>query len=99
MSSRKGMKLKSLSIPEKVKVLDAIDAGVGMRQVCERFDIKPSTFYDIKKAREKIKKRAAELEDAGGSKRVPKRVKLAKYSDLDAAVFKWYKQQRSGGLR
>ena len=99
MASRRGIKLKTLTIPEKMKVLDAIDAGVGMRHVCERFDIKPSTFYDIKKAREKIRKRASELEDAGGSKHVPKRIKLAKYSDLDAAVFKWYKQQRSGGIK
>ena len=46
---RNCMKLKSLMIPEKVKVLDAIDAGVGVRQVCKRFGIKSSTFYDIKK--------------------------------------------------
>ena len=93
------MKLKTLSIPEKMKVLDAMDAGVGMRHVCEQFGIKSSTFYDIKKARDKIKKRASELEDAGGSKKVPKRIKSAKYADLDAAVFKWYKQQRSIGLK
>ena len=58
MASRKGMKLKTLSIPEKMKVLDAMDAGVGMRHVCDQFGIKSSTFYDIKKARDKIKKRA-----------------------------------------
>ena len=98
-SSRKGLKLKTLTIPEKAKVLDAIDDGMGMRHICERFALKPSTFYDIKKAREKIRKRASELEDAGGSKKVPRRIKSAKYADLDAAVFKWYKQQRAGGVK
>ena len=95
---RKGLKLKSLTIPEKAKVLDAIDAGVGMRKVCARFDIKPSTFYDIKKGREKIRKKAASLEDVANAKKVPKRFKAAKFADLDAAVYKWYKQLRSGGI-
>ncbi|KAG0711888.1 hypothetical protein GWK47_019634 [Chionoecetes opilio] len=43
--SRKGMKLKSLSLQEKVKVLARMDAGASMRAICAEFDIKSSTFY------------------------------------------------------
>ena len=48
ISGRKGMKLKSLSLQDKLKVLARIDAGASMRSVCAEFDIKSSTFYDIK---------------------------------------------------
>ncbi|KAG0717344.1 putative inorganic phosphate cotransporter [Chionoecetes opilio] len=44
VSSRKGMKLKSLSLQEKVKVLARMDAGASMRAICAEFDIKSSTF-------------------------------------------------------
>ncbi|KAG0715591.1 Nitric oxide-associated protein 1 [Chionoecetes opilio] len=39
------MKLKSLSLQEKVKVLARMDAGASMRTICAEFDIKSSTFY------------------------------------------------------
>ncbi|KAG0720826.1 Pyruvate dehydrogenase phosphatase regulatory subunit, mitochondrial [Chionoecetes opilio] len=39
------MKLKSLSLQEKVKVLARMDAGASMRAICAKFDIKSSTFY------------------------------------------------------
>ncbi|KAG0696644.1 tRNA pseudouridine(38/39) synthase [Chionoecetes opilio] len=42
---RKGMKLKSLSLQEKVKVLARMDAGASMRAICAEFDIKSSSFY------------------------------------------------------
>ncbi|XP_061435531.1 uncharacterized protein LOC133360736 isoform X4 [Lethenteron reissneri] len=97
-NSRKGLKYKSLSLRDKSKVLDRIDAGVPMRMVCEEFDIKSSTFYDIKKGREKIRKHALTLEDPSGSKRVQKRIKATKFVDLDSAVYKWYKQERAAGV-
>ncbi|KAG0730350.1 putative OPA3-like protein CG13603 [Chionoecetes opilio] len=45
VSSRKGMKLKSLSLQERVKVLARMDAGASMCAICAEFDIKSSTFY------------------------------------------------------
>ncbi|KAG0694545.1 hypothetical protein GWK47_027191 [Chionoecetes opilio] len=47
VSSRKGMKLKSLSLQEKVKVLAGMDAGASMRAICAEFDIKSSRFYPL----------------------------------------------------
>ncbi|KAG7160673.1 Tigger transposable element-derived protein 7-like 27, partial [Homarus americanus] len=92
------MKLKSLSLEEKNKVLDRVDAGESMRLVCEEFGIKSSTFYDIKKSRDKIRKYSLSLEDPGRSKKVQKRIKPTMFVDLDQAVYKWYKHERASGI-
>ena len=93
---RKGMKLKTLSISDKLKVLDDIEAGVSMHIVCERYGIKKSTFYDIRRDKAKIRGFADAREDGPDSKKNPvRRIKGLRYEDLDAAVYKWYKQERS----
>ncbi|KAG7157472.1 Tigger transposable element-derived protein 7-like 60, partial [Homarus americanus] len=38
------------------------------------------------------------LEDPGSSKEVQKRIKPAKFTDLDKAVYKWYKQEHASGI-
>ena len=66
-STRKGMKLRTLPISEKVKILDRIDKEASMQMVCEEFGIKHSTFYDIKKARDKIKSFSLNMKDPGNN--------------------------------
>ena len=63
--------------------------------VCEEFQIKKSTFYDIKKAKEKIRKFALSREEGWEKSKPTKRIKSLKYDELDAAVYKWYKQERA----
>lgn len=60
------MKLKYLSLEDKLKVLERVDSGATMQTVCIEFGVKPSTFYDIKKNRDKI--RQQHLLDNGSSK-------------------------------
>lgn len=64
--TRKGMKLKYLSLEDKLKVLERVDSGATMQMVCVEFGVKPSTFYDIKKNRDKIRQQL--LVDNGSSK-------------------------------
>ena len=52
-SSSKGMKLKTLPITEKLKVIDRIESRLSMHVVCEEFGIKKSTYYDFKKNKKK----------------------------------------------
>lgn len=42
--NRKGLKLKTLTVSEKFKILDCIDSGASMQMVCEEIGIKRSTF-------------------------------------------------------
>ena len=81
--SRLGSKVKTISIEEKLKILDDIDAGLSMPIVCECYAIKKSTFYDIRRDKQKIRDFAA----ARGKASV-KRMKTLKHGDLDEAVFK-----------
>uniref|UniRef100_A0A0P4WFS5 HTH psq-type domain-containing protein n=1 Tax=Scylla olivacea TaxID=85551 RepID=A0A0P4WFS5_SCYOL len=64
--TRKGIKLKYLSLEDKLKVLERVDSGATMQMVCVEFGVKPSTFYDIKKNRDKIRQQL--LLDNGSSK-------------------------------
>ncbi|XP_013787899.1 tigger transposable element-derived protein 7-like [Limulus polyphemus] len=97
-SYRKGLKLKSLSLKEKIKVLERMDVGASMHNVCEEFGIKTSTFSDIKKSGYKIKVHALSLEDSSSSNKTQKRINPAKYSNWDQAVYKWYKQELPSGI-
>lgn len=97
-ASRKGMKLKTLSINDKRKLLDRVDAGASMRMMCEEFDIKTSTFYDIKKNKEKIRRHSLTLDDPGSSTKQKKRIRAVKHVDLDEAVYRWYKQERASNV-
>ena len=99
--SRKGMKLKTLPVSEKLKILDRIESGASMHMVCEEFDIKKSTFYDIRKAKDKLRSFSLAREDPenkSGSGSSTRRIRAIKYSELDAAVYKWYQQERSVGV-
>ena len=89
--SRLGSKLKTITVEEKLKILNDIDAGLSMPIVCERYGIKKSTFYDIRRDKQKIR----DFAEARGGKASVKKIKTLKLADLDEAVFKWYKQERS----
>ena len=86
--SRKGMKLKTLPVSEKLKILDQMEAGASMQMVCEEFDIKKSTFCDIKKAKEKLHQFASCHDDPNSdgssgpvSDLATKRIRSLKFSD------------------
>ena len=95
VQSRKGLKLKNLPVSEKLKLLDDVDAGHSMLVLCEKYDIKKRTFYDIRRDKAKLRSYAAARDgDDGKKKNLVKRIKALKYEELDAAVYKWYKQER-----
>ena len=92
--SRLGWKLKTLPVSEKLKILDDIEAGCSMLIAFERYGIKKSTFYDIRRDKQKIRDFASARGVQPGKTPI-KRIRTLKHEDLDEAVFKWYKQERS----
>lgn len=85
-------KYKSLSIADKMKVLDRFDTNVKIKNIKEEFNVNHSTVYDIKMAMPKLLQfhtKHHDLEE-GTSKR--KRTRNPKYQELDDAVWKWYLQ-------
>lgn len=92
------MKLKTLTLAEKMKLLDRVDAGATMKKICEEFDLRPSTFYDIKKNREKIREHSLSLKEANSTRNSLKRIKVMKNPGLNEAVYNWYEQQHASGV-
>lgn len=46
---------KTITLTEKSKILDYLDAGKSTRQIAEQFGIPKSTVFDIKKNKDKIR--------------------------------------------
>ena len=79
-----------LSLQDKLKIVELIDTGYSYQYVASKFGIGKSTVFDIWKARNKVSRFVAELEDCS-SKGAKKRCMIRKlnYEDVDKALHLW----------
>ncbi len=87
---------KTLTIEEKVKILDQIGKK-SYKVLSEEYGIGISTISDIKKKDTELrdyKRKMAEM----GFKRPAKTMKMGKDQELEMAVFLWFKQKREEGV-
>ena len=98
-ANRKGMKLKTLSLQSKVKLIEALDNGAHWKEVAQRFKVGKTTLYDIKRQKNKIYETLANRGKRLKKNYVssPKRMKSTKYPLIDKMVYKWYIGQRNVG--
>jgi transposase-like protein len=82
-------KRKVLSVEEKVKVTREIKSGKKKVDLCREFGLVNSAVQTIWKNRDKI---VSVLEQNGSR---TKRLRKPERSDVDEALLKWFKQQRS----
>ena len=82
-----------LTIPQKVVLLNKLEAGASVTSLMNEFGVGRSTVSEIKHAKDKIRKFAAEIESSSGPLQ-RKSMRSSKYRELDEAVYKWYVQQR-----
>ena len=82
-------KRKSLSVDEKVRILRWLEDGVKNSEICKKYDLSSSTVSTMLKNKEKLM--AAFDQNKNDCKRLKKCVK----EDLDEALSKWMKVQRS----
>jgi hypothetical protein len=82
-------KRKVLSVEEKVKVITEIESGKKKADVCREFGLVNSTVQTIWKNRGKI---VSSFEQNGSG---IKRLRKPERNDVDEALLKWFKQQRS----
>ena len=87
---------KTLSIDQKVKLVDQIDKK-SYTVVCEEYGIGRSTISDIKKREMEIRQYKRKLHEMGIQQPV-KTMKLGRDEDLDKAVFMWFKQKQDEGI-
>lgn len=86
------LKRKQFSLEEKLKILGKLDSGHAKQSVAKEFNIAPSTLSTFIKDREKIEK---QIRSASGSQ---KKIRAAKFEDVDKAVFKWFQEVRSRNI-
>ncbi|XP_066968523.1 protein abrupt-like isoform X3 [Macrobrachium rosenbergii] len=88
--------IKTLSIAEKLMVIERAEAGESPHDLQREYGIKKSTYYGFLKDREKI--RAFAMGQVGGGFSQRKYVSKGKYLDLEKVVLSWYRQQRAMGM-
>jgi hypothetical protein len=99
---RTGMKRKhvTLTISNKLKVIEKLENGVPGKKIAEEFGISQQTVSDIKKQKESIKSFALKFDVGSDKSGVSNRQTLKKPKEmlLEEAVLRWYLQQRSSGV-
>lgn len=93
-SEKKKRKHLSLSIAEKVELLQKLDGGVSVRHLTEEYGVGTTTIYDLKKQKDKLLKFYSDSENQELMKN-RKTLHRAKNEDIDRVLIEWIRQQRS----
>ena len=86
----------TLSIEQKIKVLEKLDRGISNTAIASEYSSGKSTVTDIQKSRSKTTQFAAEAQDSSSFK---KRciVRRADDDQFDKAMHLWFTQERHKG--
>ncbi|XP_014782195.1 uncharacterized protein LOC106877732 isoform X5 [Octopus bimaculoides] len=104
MASRESKKPRkkhaTLSVIQKLELIKKLEAGASVRSICTQYGIKKQTVSGIRKAKDKLTTFSLKYNVAANSKLsvgARKRMRVAKDSNLEEAVTKWFIHQRSCG--
>lgn len=84
-------KRKALSFELKLEVIACLEKGEKQIDVCRKLGLAGSTVRGIWSSKEKIKSTYCSYDNNKESKRM----RTTKHEDLDQALLKWFKEQRS----
>ncbi|XP_060846462.1 tigger transposable element-derived protein 7-like [Rhopalosiphum padi] len=96
-SQGKKRKHMSLSLNDKLCVIEKLVKGASVSSICAQYGIAKQTVSDIRKKKDDIRKFVLKLNVEKESS-VVKRMRLPLDQSLDDAVYKWFCQLRSTGL-
>ena len=93
----------NLSVVQKLKLIKNIENGASVAGVCKQYGVKKQLVCDIRKSKEKLMKYAAlycvdASSSQSGKVKTKKHMKTGKDQAFNAAVMKWYVQERSSGV-
>ena len=87
-------KQSSIDLQTKLKILEEVDHAVSKKKIiAEKFGIAKSTLSTIIKDREKIINAAA-----SGSGNKSKRIRSAKYEDMETLLLEWFNHMRASNV-
>lgn len=88
------LKRKNRGFDEKILILEEIDKKTSREVICDRFKLAKSTLSKIVKEREKIYDALA----SGNFSPRTKRMRTAKFEDLESLLFDWYQNARCSNI-
>ena len=90
------LKRKSLSVPQKLEILDVYDKNVGKKQseIASQMGIPPSTLRTILSNRTKIEEMANQSKFTSARKWF----QTAKYDNVETALLTWMQQARANNI-
>jgi hypothetical protein len=96
-SVRQKRKRKTLSLHDKLSVIEKLEKGVSVSSICAEYRIAKQSVSDIKKAKSDIHNFVLKF-NVEKDKSEVKRMRMPTFITLDDAVYKWFSQLRSSGL-
>ncbi|VVD00956.1 unnamed protein product [Leptidea sinapis] len=81
----------SLSIKDKLCVLEMIEKGDSRGTIARQYNISLSTVGNIRRNKDRILKYVSQTESGPGER---KRIRKGDYPDLEDALYKWFVEQR-----
>lgn len=87
---------KSLSLKEKIEIINKIENGNSNHKLCKEYDVNSSTISTILKMKEKLKTYYADINAFGGNVK-RKRANKPEYELLEKVVYDWLCQKRTIG--
>ena len=104
-SGSSGVKRKrvTLSVAQKLELIGKLESGHTVAQVCAIYGVKKQTVSDIKKSKEKLRKYSVSFcidpsSSKGKEGRPRKHMRTGQDIQLDEAVLKWFRQEKSAGI-
>lgn len=96
-SHGKKRKRKSLSLNDKLRVVDKLEKGTFVSSICAQYGIAKQTVSDMRKQKDEIRKFVLKF-NVEKETSVVKRMRLPQDQPLDDAVYKWFCQLHSSGM-
>lgn len=95
-----GEKRKSvfLSIADKLRVIERLEAGCSVRNAAEEFGLGLTTVKDLKKNKDKLRSFSRRFDAGSNAIKVRKTMRRLPSEAIDEAVYKWYSQHRASGV-
>lgn len=86
----------TLSVQQKLEIIDRIEKGENRNKIMEEYKIGSSTIYDIKKNKDKLKQFSSQTETMKDIES-RKTLKKPKLHQLDEILYNWFCSKRSEG--
>lgn len=90
-------KRKSLSIQQKIEILQKLDKGTKNHELCNEYGVSSSTISTILKNKLKIMYYYNEVEESHGDLKKKKIVSCPEFKLLDKIVYAWFSEKRTLG--